>query len=132
MATRYCVDDANVAWRVTDDEAIVLHADSSAYFGLNRSGTLLWVRLAKGPITVDQLTAWSRHHFTGAPATLPDEIATFIDQLQAGNLLRVEDVPGTSESGSEDEDVGADMTIPWEPPVAECFGELEKLILSGE
>jgi hypothetical protein len=130
MAIRYSVDDANVAWRVTDDEAIILHADSSAYFGLNRSGTLLWAQLAERPMTVDQLTTWSQQHFLGTPATLRHEINTFIDQLQKGYLLGAEDV--ADDTPGQDEHAGADQTIPWDPPLAECFGELEKLILSGE
>jgi hypothetical protein len=132
MVIRYSVDDANVAWRVTDGEAIVLHADSSAYFGLNQSGTVLWAELAERPMTIDQLAAWSQRHFTGAPATVRGEIATFVDQLQTGNLLHEEEIPDTDDPGSEDEQAGADTKMSWEPPLAECFGELEKLILSGE
>lgn len=130
MAIRYSVDDANVAWRVTDDEAIVLHADSSAYFGLNRSGTLLWIQLAERPMTVDQLATWAQHHFTGTPATLRHEINTFIEQLEAGTLLGAEE--GGSADEAQDEAASSGPAIAWEAPVAECFGELEKLILSGE
>lgn len=132
MVIRYSVDDANVAWRVTDGEAIVLHADSSAYFGLNQSGTVLWAELAERPLTIDQLAVWSRHHFTSAPATVRGEIATFVDQLQTGKLLHEEEIPDTDDPGSEDEHAGAKAKMSWEPPLAECFGELEKLILSGE
>jgi hypothetical protein len=132
MAIRYSVDDANVAWRVTDGEAIVLHADSSAYFGLNHTGTILWAQLARQAMTIDQLAAWSEHHFTGTSATLRGEIATFIEQVQAGNLLRAEDLSDTHLPASDDANPGADETPSWEPPLAECFGELEKLILSGE
>lgn len=132
MAIRYHVDDANVAWRVTDGEAIVLHADSSAYFGLNLSGTMLWSQLAERSMSVAQLAGWAERHFAGTPATLQQEINTFIDQLQTGKLLDSTDDPGTDNAGSEPADASAASAITWEAPVAECFGELEKLILSGE
>jgi hypothetical protein len=132
MTTRYSVDDANVAWRVTDGEAIVLHADSSAYFGLNLSGTMLWAQLAEHPMTADELASWAQRHFTGTPATLLQEIHTFIEQLQTGNLLETADETGAPSASLDAVDATAPGTQPWEAPVAECFGELEKLILSGE
>lgn len=132
MTTRYSVDDANVAWRVTDGEAIVLHADSSAYFGLNLSGTVLWTQLAERPMTVDQLATWAQRHFTATPVTLLHEIDTFIEQLQTGKLLETTDDAGGVDPATDAADANAVSTLTWEAPVAECFGELEKLILSGE
>ena len=30
-----------VAWRVVDGDAVIVHADSSAYYGLNSTGTFI-------------------------------------------------------------------------------------------
>ena len=124
----YRVVDANVAWRVADKEAVLLHADSSAYFGLNQTGTLLWALLAEHPLTLDQLTIWARSRFPDAPAGLPGEIAAFVDRLLEHDLL------GTAETAeaSAPRAVAGEETPPWESPTLERFGELEKLILSGE
>jgi alkanesulfonate monooxygenase SsuD/methylene tetrahydromethanopterin reductase-like flavin-dependent oxidoreductase (luciferase family) len=126
MPTRFRIDEANVAWRITDDEAVVLHADSSAYFGLNRVGTAIWIRLTESPMTVDQLTAWAGRAFTGTPDSAADDITEFVEALQGGDLLIAEE--GTA--GDVESTTG--QAIPWDKPVAECFGQLEKLILSGE
>ena len=124
----YRVVDANVAWRVADKEAVLLHADSSAYFGLNQTGTLLWAQLAEHPLTLDQLTGWARARFPDAPAALPEEIADFVDRLVEYDLLESAD---TAEAVASRSNAGEE-TPPWEAPVVERFGELEKLILSGE
>jgi hypothetical protein len=114
---------------MTDGEAVVLHADTSAYFGLNRVGTAIWVRLTEGPRTVPELAAWSRRTFTAVPDSLDEEIATFVEQLRDGELLVAEDA---TDSPLEPEEALAAGASPWETPLAECFGQLEKLILSGE
>lgn len=132
IPTHYRVVDENVAWRVADDEAVLLHADTSAYFGLNRTGTLLWSRLADSPWTLDQLTAWARSSFPDAPAGIGDEIAEFIDQLVERDLLQSTESAEPAEPGSESEPTKDAEMPPWEPPAVERFGELEKLILSGE
>jgi hypothetical protein len=141
MPARYRVHDTNVAWRVADDEAVVLHTDSSAYFGLNQVGTLLWVQLAEHPMTLDQVTAWARNSFRDAPAGLPKEVSTFIDDLLERNLIESEESTDTAGPHPAPDPTAPrpapDLTErselpPWEPPAVERFGELEKLILSGE
>lgn len=125
----YRVIDANVAWRVVDEEAVLLHADSSAYFGLNQTGTLLWAKLAQQPMTLDQLTSWARKKFSEVPADLPGEVSAFVDELLELELVEGTDAvaPPTSTEATN----GAAAPT-WERPAVERFGELEKLILSGE
>lgn len=132
IPTHYRVDDANVAWRVADDEAVVLHAESSAYFGLNQTATLLWEQLAEHPLTRDQLMTWARSHFPDVPVGAQSEIDAFIDQLQAGDLIVSEESTATAAPDTGAGETSRRAAPPWEAPVAERFGELEKLILSGE
>ena len=124
----YRVVDENVAWRVADEEAVLLHADSSAYFGLNQTGTLLWAQLAEHPLTLEHLTDWARSRFPDAPAGVREEISAFVASLVEHDLLGTAD---TAESISPLAAAGEE-TPPWESPTLERFGELEKLILSGE
>jgi hypothetical protein len=142
MPTRYRVDDDKVAWRIADDEAVLLHADSSGYFGLNRIGTLLWVRLANAPMTLEQVTAWAESSLHDAPPGLPEMVSAFIDELLKFNLIEREENTGEVPRAFRDATTGGaaplrepttdDGAPQWEPPAVERFGELEKLILSGE
>jgi len=127
ISIAYRVDDDEVAWRVTDGEAVLLHADSSAYFGLNRTATLLWERVVRQPATLEQLTEWSRSVFPDTPDALMVELSDFLEGLAELGLLHGESVespiPAVPPARGSD---------PWESPTLERFGELEKLILSGE
>ncbi len=97
---------------------------------MNQTGTVLWVRLTEGPMTLDQLTTWAEGRFSTAPPGLQDEVAAFLDQLQEGELIVVEDVPDAGPQPGEHAE--NEPPVPWETPLAERFGELEQLILSGE
>ena len=130
---RYRVSEEKVAWRIVDGEGVLLHADTSAYFGLNRIGTLLWTELARRTTGVDDLAAWTRQRLPDAPAELPRDIATFLEQLKEHDLLDL-----VSEGETGDRTAPRAVEAPaldgfrYEPPQLLRFGELEKLILSGE
>jgi hypothetical protein len=129
ISTTYRVDQENVAWRIADSEAVLLHADSSAYFGLNRSATRLWEALAEHPRTGEELTRWASATFPGAPASLDAEVGRFLDRLAELQLVL------RSENGvhpAAELLAAAPDAEGWESPAIEQFGELEKLILSGE
>jgi hypothetical protein len=131
-AVRYQVNDARVAWRVVEGEGVLLHAETSGYFGLNRTGTLLWQQLAARPNSVEELGAWIEEHLSGAPDDPAVDIAAFIAQLLQHDLIDAA-VPGAEQLAPAQparllEADGAE----YEPPLVSPFGELEKLILSGE
>ncbi len=131
---RFRVSDAKVAWRVVEGEGVLLHAETSAYFGLNRTGTLVWEQLAIRPVSVEDLAAWMRDRIAGVPVDVASELDAFIADLRRLDLLdQVEDgdgaAPSTSTPVRGEPDPGG---VIYEPPVVLPFGELEKLILSGE
>lgn len=131
---RFLVRDGKVAWRVLEGEAVLLHAETSAYFGLNRTGTLIWAQLANRPVSVDELADWIRERIAGAPTELVSELDAFIADLQRLDLLDpVGDGDGASARAAapphEELELGG---LVYEPPVVTLFGELGKLILSGE
>ena len=126
MRIKACTD--NVAWRVVDGEAVLVHAETSAYFGLNRAGTALWVALVEGPHGTDELVHVLGAE-NGAGARARQDVDTFLQSLVAAGLA------ATTENGSEAPSPGAasgPATEPYEAPALSPFGELEQLILSGE
>ncbi len=123
------VNEGKIAWRVVDGEAVLLNADTSAYYGLNRTGTLLWLALAEEGIGTAHLSSWARSRFPDAPDQLSGDISGFLSQLQAFDLLE----PATQESAkAQTSAMTTSPTDGYEPPQITPFGELEKLILSGE
>jgi hypothetical protein len=131
---RYGVSDAKVAWRVVDGEAVLLHSETSGYFGLNWTGTVLWGALAEHAMTPEELAEWARLHLPSAPAEIANDITGFVDRLVELDLLE----PNAAGQAAAAEpaglpEAGAATDLPeYEPPEVVQFGELEKLILSGE
>jgi hypothetical protein len=131
-AVRYQANEARVAWRVVEGEGVLLHAETSGYFGLNRTGTLLWQQLTARPSSVDELGAWVGEHIPGAPADPAVEVAAFIAQLLQHDLIDAA-APGAEQLSSGQPTLFPDVEVlQYEPPLVSPFGELEKLILSGE
>ena len=131
-AVRYHANDARVAWRVVEGEGVLLHAETSGYFGLNRTGTLLWQQLATRPSSVEELAAWIGEHLPGAPKDPAVEVAAFIAQLLQHDLIDAA-APGTEQlAPAEPAELPELEGAEYEPPLVSPFGELEKLILSGE
>jgi hypothetical protein len=131
-AMRYQANGSRVAWRIVEGEGVLLHAETSGYFGLNRTGTLLWQQLAARPSSVEELGAWVGEHLLGAPEDPSVQVAAFIAQLLQHDLIDAA-VPGAEQLSPDQpasllEADGAE----YEPPLVSPFGELEKLILSGE
>jgi hypothetical protein len=130
---QYRVNDAKVAWRVVEGEGVLLHADSSAYFGLNQTGTLLWQRLAASPQSASELAEWLQESVSGAPDDPAPVVAQFLEQLSRLDLL--DPAAGPASDRNPPPDAGPLLepgAVVYEPPLITPFGELEKLILSGE
>jgi len=121
------VNEEKVVWRVVDGEAVLLHADTSAYYGLNRAGTYLWEALVSQALDSEGLLTWARQQFPDAPPEIAGDVAEFLAQLEAFDLLETTASPLTHGTSAP-----TPSSIPYEPPQITAFGELEKLILSGE
>ena len=68
---------------------VVLHLDTAAYHGVNETGALIWSTLGSGRQFGELLEAL-REEFVGAPASLDDEVAAFLTDLEERNLLAFE------------------------------------------
>ena len=75
-----------VEWRQVNDEIVALHLDTSAYLGVNGSGTQLWPMVAQGTSEAeltDELLARFPIDADGAQA----DVAAFVEQLRSHELL---------------------------------------------
>ncbi|QTE29424.1 PqqD family protein [Pengzhenrongella sicca] len=81
----YQVVGDRVAWRQTDDEAVVLDLEDSVYYGLNPTGVLLWKRLAAGATRRDLVGMLVA---SGAPAERASaDVDAFLTELGSYGLL---------------------------------------------
>ena len=87
--------------------AVLLNLDTSAYHGLNETGSVIWESVGEGK-AIDDLVPEVASYFDDAPRSLPAELAAFIEDLLERDLLRVQGRPdaeqnvlGAVERGSE-------------------------------
>ena len=129
----YIANTGKVAWRIVDGEGVIVHVDSSAYYGLNASGTCIWEAILTTPLTTEAIaTHVSARYGLAREAALRDVEAFLVTLGGESLLVRAEGAAGvrsdrTRASSGEYQGAGA-----YEPPALIRFGELEQLVLSGE
>ena len=122
----YVVDRDRVTWRIVDDEAVVVHAETSDYFSLNASGTWLWTVLEL-PRTAQALAEALSARYGHPAADAAADVDAFLAQLAGARLLVTTEATAAPVASG-----GAPPRDPYEPPQLVRFGNLETLILSGE
>ncbi|MCV2877660.1 PqqD family protein [Sedimentimonas flavescens] len=68
------------------DETVLLHVVSGTYFGLDLVGSLIWSRMKIGE-TLGDVCVSVRDHFPSAPPGLETDVAAFMEQLIAQDLI---------------------------------------------
>lgn len=126
----YVVNRDKVTSQVIDDEAVILHADTSEYFGLNQSATWLWTRMDT-PRTAAELIAAMGARYRLAGADIGADVEDFLSRLtQATLIVPADGAASPAEPGDAPDE--SDPRDGYEPPQLVKFGHLETLILSGE
>ena len=127
---RYQVVADDLIWRVIDGEAVVVHAPTSAYFGINPSGTALWNLLTPAPASTSELAGLLTVHFGCDTDAAFEQVAAFLDSAVEQGLVAITDT--SDEAAPAASDSVAQATGPYEAPTIVRFGDLETLVLSGE
>jgi len=76
----------HTAWRRVDDETIILDLNSSVYYSLNDTGSLIWERLEKGA-EPESIAAELCAEFSVQPDAASRDIAQIVASLHKENLL---------------------------------------------
>ena len=119
------------AWRIVDGEAVIVHAVSSAYYGLNATATFIWESIVAAPMTSDDIADRMTARFGVTSDAIRDDVEAFLRTLEAEGLAR-DGVDGPSPVPADTLSTGSTPTGPFVPPQLSRFGELEQLVLSGE
>jgi hypothetical protein len=118
------------AWRIVDGEAVIVHAVTSAYYGLNSTATFIWESIVSTPLASDDVTDRVTARFGVSSEAVRDDVEAFLRSLEAEGLAReatAPSAPSADVSSAQAVEVGT-----FEPPRMSRFGELEQLVLSGE
>jgi len=112
-----------------DEEAVIIHLDSSSYFGLNPSGASIWSRLVETACTPVEVAEWLSARYRIRPDQAHNEAKAFLEQLAQAELLQ-EGTVAQSPAASDTEPVGS--LDEYQAPELVRFGDLNTLILSAE
>jgi hypothetical protein len=83
-----CRRTDDLVWRELDDEVVLLDLRSSLYLTLNRTGRLMWERLAE-PTTAARLTAVVAESYSLPPAEAAADVVAFLESLVARQLVEL-------------------------------------------
>jgi hypothetical protein len=128
----YRANTEKVVWRIADGEAVLVHADTSAYYGLNAAATCIWEALVAAPMTRDDLGRFLGGRYGGDGDAFVADVDAFLASIAKESLV-VEASTPTGPLAGEPGAKGVDRPDRrYEAPSLTRFGELEKLVLSGE
>ena len=125
MSESYVARPDGIASKVLDGEAVVIDLDTGVYFGLNTTGTVLWVLLEAGARAADELAGGLAAAYGQAPDAVLADVRFFLDGLVRDGLLVVSDARATTTAPVLSQG-------PYLAPVAERYDKLDELMLSGE
>jgi len=112
------LNTAQVADRVIDGEAVIIHFGTNYYYSLNPAGTVLWEALRQ-PCRMSEFTAGET-----------DGVTDFLARLREEELvIEVDPPPGVAADGAPSRLALAELH---EAPRLTKYDTLDKLIVSGE
>ncbi len=125
------VNRDSVSFSVMDDEVVIIHTETSDYFGVNQPGSYLWNLMLDRHCSMDELSQSISSGYGVDEGEARKDVAAFLDSLVDSNLV-LTNSDNTSSSDSVELPTTSVPPAPYEPPDLVRFGDLETLILSGE
>lgn len=130
MIERYEVNTSQTAAQEIDGEAVIINFQTYYYYGLNRTGTVMWKLLQSGGRSRDEITEALVAMFRAPSAKVASDVNALIDRLLAEGLLQPSAMAGAPSGAPAPSDLAA--TGEYVPPQLEKHEKLEQLMLSGE
>jgi hypothetical protein len=130
---QYSIDEENSAWRIVDGEAVIINAETTFYYGLNVSATLIWQTLLEEDFSARQIAQRIAPVYSTTPDEVISGIETFLEQLAEAQMVKIREADGTPaalEGGTTAHVVESERE--WMEPKLTQYDTLEDLIACGE
>lgn len=120
----YKINEPSVVSDLIDNELIIIHMETGAYFTANATGTLIWSLLQQGA-TVRQIANGILVAYESDPMTVAFEIAPFITALMEQDLVKVQ-----TQNAPVTIDVPAKTPkLPFTTPHLEIYRDMQNLLM---
>jgi len=83
----YSLNQQTAQWRIVDGEAVIVNVESSYYYGLNRTGTMVWQLIADGVGELDDIAAGLAKEYGIDIDRARDDARVVIQHLVAEELV---------------------------------------------
>lgn len=84
---KYRVNSDKVTWRILDDEAVIIHNDTSYYYSLNTTGTYVWNLLIDNWMDIDEIVTNVCSHYDQKGEQIIADIKDMMDNLYKEKLI---------------------------------------------
>jgi coenzyme PQQ synthesis protein D (PqqD) len=115
---------ANVAARVLDGEAVMIHLETGRYYSSEGFGAMLWQPLSAG-VSVDRIVGRIAEQFGLSPESVQQDVHRFVTELVREELL----VAAPAAAGGSTPDVGLDFaTSQYTTPTLQSYRDMADLL----
>jgi hypothetical protein len=89
---KYEINREKISWRESDHETVIIHLDTTVYYALNSTGTMIWKLLGERPRTSEEIIQSLAEHFSmDAHKMSPDIQEHLSGMLDEGLILYSEE-----------------------------------------
>ena len=78
----------DVSWRIVEDEGVILHFRTGAYYSLNEIGLRIW-ELCDGKNSTQEIQSILASEYDGGEGKMGKEVDHFLTQLHREKLIEI-------------------------------------------
>ena len=84
---KHSINHKEVAWKVVDDEAVIINNQTTFYYGLNKTGTFIWNLIAETPLDTKEIASQVSAHFGKTIPEVTNEVEDLLQHLKKESLI---------------------------------------------
>ncbi len=82
----YTINSDKIAWRILDNEAVILNLDTEGYYSLNEVGTKLW-QLISQKVALKNAVDLITSEYDAEKNTIENDLLTVVNELKKEGLI---------------------------------------------
>jgi hypothetical protein len=126
---QFRINSPTVIHETLDDEVVIVHFESGAYFSLRQTGAEIWNLLAAGHDVRDITDFLMRRH-PGDGAAIENAVNAFVESLRREDLIAAGDTrPPSTDRLPADGDVTPESAADFVEPRLEKYSDMQDLLL---